>query len=222
MERNIDINEISDGKLYTAEDMVKAGCGSCEGCSACCRGMGSSVILDPLDVYRLTTGLSVDFQKLLSESVELNAVDGIILPNLKMAGEGEACFFLNEEGRCSIHSIRPGFCRLFPLGRLYEDGSFRYFLQTKECRKEKRAKVKVKKWIDTPDVKTYEKFVCQWHYFLKELGKAGTLELAKEASLYVLNQFYIRPYRGEEEFYPQFEERLAEGKKFAAELLKKG
>lgn len=115
MERNIDLNEISDGRLYGSNDMVKADCGSCEGCSACCRGMGSSVVLDPFDVYRLTTGLQTTFQSLLSRALELNAVDGIILPNLKMAGEEEVCPFLNEKGRCIIHPLRPGFCRLFPL-----------------------------------------------------------------------------------------------------------
>ena len=46
-----------------------------------------------------------------------------------MNNEKEACYFLNEEGRCSIHSFRPGICRLFPLGRFYEEEGFRYFLQ---------------------------------------------------------------------------------------------
>ena len=34
MKRNIDIKEISDGKLYGPNDMVKADCRGCEGCSA--------------------------------------------------------------------------------------------------------------------------------------------------------------------------------------------
>lgn len=29
MERNIDMKEVSDGKLYTSNDMVKADCGGC-------------------------------------------------------------------------------------------------------------------------------------------------------------------------------------------------
>ena len=33
MEREIDLKKISDGKLYTNKDMVKAGCGECKGCS---------------------------------------------------------------------------------------------------------------------------------------------------------------------------------------------
>ena len=55
MRQNISLAEISDGHLYKANDMVKADCGGCEGCSQCCRGMGRSIILDPYDVYRLTT-----------------------------------------------------------------------------------------------------------------------------------------------------------------------
>ena len=87
MKRNVDLNEISDGRLYSSGDMVKADCRDCEGCSACCRGMGSSIILDPMDLWRLYTGIHRDFTSLMSEGyIELGIVDGMILPNLKMAG----------------------------------------------------------------------------------------------------------------------------------------
>ena len=101
MKRNIDLNEISDGRLYTANDMVKADCHDCKGCSACCHGMGTSIVLDPLDIHRLCSGLSVDFVILMNGKIELNIVDGLTLPNLKMSGVGESCGFLSESGRCS-------------------------------------------------------------------------------------------------------------------------
>ena len=47
MKRNVRLEDISDGKLYTANDLVKADCHDCEGCSACCSGM-ASIVLDPL------------------------------------------------------------------------------------------------------------------------------------------------------------------------------
>ena len=72
-----------------------------------------------------------------------------------------AVAFLTEEGRCGIHPFRPGICRLFPLGRYYEENGFRYFLQVHECQKENRAKVKVKKWLDTPDLKKYETYIAR-------------------------------------------------------------
>ncbi len=175
MKRNVSLEEISDGRLYGGNDMVKADCHRCEGCHACCTGMGNSVILDPYDAYRFQQGLEKGISQLFAEGMlELNVVDGIILPNLKMSGKGGECAFLNEEGRCGIHESRPGLCRLFPLGRYYEDGEFKYFLQIKECRASNRSKIKVSKWIDTPDQNRYYRFICDWHGLLNRLEKVVT------------------------------------------------
>lgn len=216
MRREVSMEEISDGKLYDLNDMVKADCHDCEGCCDCCTGMGESVILDPLDVHRLSVNLKKTPEDLMEKELELDAADGNILPHLRMTGREERCIFLNEKGRCSIHDFRPGICRLFPLGRFYENGSFRYFLQVHECKKQNRSKIKVKKWIDTPDVKRYEQFVSDWHYFLKDvqevLYNAQDTELIKNLNLYVVNRFYIKPYEEESDFYEQFYERLEEGK----------
>lgn len=214
MERNVRMEDISDGKLYGNNDMVKADTGNCQGCSACCRGMGKSIILDPLDVYQLTIHLHKSMEELLNGYIEFNVVDGIVLPNLKMTGSEEACSFLNVEGRCSIHRFRPGMCRLFPLGRFYENDTFQYFLQIHECQKQNLSKVKVKKWIDVPNIKEYEVFINQWHYLQKDLQKqmkeSTNEELMKKISMYVLQNFYLKPYQEERGFYEQFEERLQE------------
>lgn len=210
MLRNVNLSEISDGKLYDSNDMVKADCLGCKGCSACCRGMGSSIVLDPLDVHRLVNGLGTSFEALLSVYLELNVADGLILPNLKMTEDQDACPFLNEMDRCSIHAIRPGFCRLFPLGRFYENGSFRYFLQIHECPKPGKAKIKIHKWIETDDIRKYEKFINDWHYFLKELQEyalsSEDTEKIKAISMYILQQFYLAPYAISEEAEPSQEE----------------
>lgn len=212
MERQVDFYEISDGKKYDLEDMVRADCAGCAGCSACCRGMGTSVILDPLDVHRLMAGTKLSFEELMKEPIELNVVDGVILPNLKMAGEDGACAFLSAEGRCTVHAYRPGICRLFPLGRIYENDSFQYFLQVHECKKGNRSKVKVKKWIDMPDAKKYDAYISCWHYFLKELQRIAAEDeegaAAKTISMYVLKTFYLAPYGGDMDFYEQFYSRL--------------
>lgn len=216
MKRQVSIEEIWDGRFYGPNDMVKAGCEDCKGCSDCCRGMGNTIILDPLDVHRLCEGLQTNFEGLLGKNLELNVVDGVILPNLLEAGVKEQCTFLNEEGRCSIHEFRPGVCRLFPMGRYYEGGSFRYFLQSGECKKEPKTKVKLKKWLDTPDLKRYEAFVNDWHYFLEAaehlLKDLSDEALVKKINLFILKTFYMTPYEGD--FYEQFEIRLKEAKHF--------
>lgn len=221
MERNIDMQEVSDGKRYGLNDMVKAGCDDCKGCSACCHGMGNSIVLDPYDVYRLTTGLNCKFEELLIDKVDLNVVESIILPNLKMSGEGKSCTFLNAEGRCSIHSIRPGICRIFPLGRIYENNSFEYFLQVHECKKPNRTKVKVKKWIDTPEPSKNAEFINQWHYFLKKVSSVlPTMpeEQVKQINMYILNTFFVTLYEVRRDFYEQFNERLKAAEIFLREV----
>lgn len=212
MKRNVTLAEISDGRLYGPNDMVKADCHGCKGCSQCCHGMGNSIILDPYDGYRLTKGLQKELAELIGTALELNVVDGVILPNLRMAGEKEACFFLNEEGRCSIHAHRPGICRLFPLGRYYENGSFKYFLQTGECAETIRSKVKVSKWIDTPDLARNQQFVTTWHYLVNQVEEliqnSEDDAFRKNLNMFLLNTFYLTPYDKEGDFYQQFEERL--------------
>lgn len=215
MERNCNLNDISDGKFYGLSDMAKVGCNDCQGCSACCQGMGNSIVLDPLDIYELTTNLKRTLEELLlSEQVEMNVVDGMILPNLKMVGTRERCTFLNEEGRCTIHGYRPGICRIFPLGRVYENRSFQYILQVHECKKATRTKVKVSKWIDTPNLKKNQEFINDWHYFIKELQslvkKLPNGEIIRQLNVFVLNTFYRMPYDAEKEFYEQFETRFRE------------
>ena len=227
MIRDKSIEEIYDGKFYEINDLVKIDCGGCKGCSACCHGMGSSIVLDPLDVHRLATGLKTSVAALLQDHLEvlpgtcdpvqcparleLNVVDGIILPNLKLSGEAEACTFLNTEGRCSVHRVRPGVCRLFPLGRYYDgSGDFTYIVQAGECPYPVKSKVKVKKWIDTPNYAQYHQFVLKWHDFLKKIRiytDTGDDAQARTVSMMVLKTFYLEPYP-ENGFYEEFERRI--------------
>lgn len=93
MEREIDLSQVSDGKLYTANDMVRAACNDCAGCSLCCHVVGKSIILDPYDLYQMEKGLSRSFGELLQEALELRVVDGIVMPNIRIQGEQGAAAF---------------------------------------------------------------------------------------------------------------------------------
>lgn len=227
MKRDLRLEDFTDGKLYHKNDMVKVGCDDCAGCSACCRNMGDSIVLDPYDIHQLTCHLHITFDTLLSEFLALHVVDGVILPSLKLqkkaaslssgSAEGDAalldevCPFLNEEGRCSVHVFRPGLCRLFPLGRYYVEGSFHYILQNQECAKANKTKVKIDKWLGIRDLDAYEAFVRKWHYFLLDIeALLSTSEDETEKTTlntYLLHTFYKKPY-DENQFFTQFQERL--------------
>ena len=205
MKREGDLSSLTDGKLYRSSDMARLGCNDCAGCSACCKGMGNSVVLDPYDAWRMTQELGVLFAAMIGKQVMLSVVDGLILPSLNMEATG-ACPFLNGDGRCSIHAFRPGICRLFPLGRYYHDGSFSYVLMTGECKIENRSKVKIEKWLGEPDLRSYERFVMQWKVILEEtrekIGNLTDLEQQKQLSMSLLQTYYLSPFG--EDFFADF------------------
>lgn len=219
MKREIDLNEISDGRLYTSNDMVKIGCNDCEGCSECCRMVGDTILLDPYDIFQLEQALGIEFEGLMAEHLELRVVDGLICPHLKMRPE-EGCVFLDPKGRCSIHGHRPGFCRMFPMGRIYQEQGFKYFLQVHECSYPNKTKVKLRKWLGIPSLDTYEKYIREWHVLVQDLVKTieGTesQEIIKKLNMYVLNQFYVNQYDVDKDFYSQFYQRLEEAKAVTA------
>ena len=179
MKREDSLENLTDGKLCRSSDLARIGCNDCEGCSACCREMGNSVVLDPYDVWRLERGLKKSFAEMIGREVMLSVVDGLILPSLNMNSTG-TCPFLNEAGRCDIHSFRPGICRLFPLGRYYHEDGFSYVLMKGECQKENRTKVKIEKWIGEENLTLYEKFVLCWKE--KQEQARGEISAAMEVA----------------------------------------
>ena len=93
---------------------------------------------------------------------------------------------------------------LFPLGRYYEDRSFRYFYTDPRVQKKDRPhQVRVRKWIDTPDFDRYEK-VCLRLALLSEgiwrrrlLQKADDPSFAKMVQSVGVKMFYMMPYDGQ-------------------------
>ena len=162
------LEEISDGNLYDIEDIVKADTGGCNGCSDCCHDVGDLVVLTPFDVYEMVNYLGVEFNKLIDDKIKLRENNKILLPYLKMQ-DNKRCSFLNDEGRCMIHSKRPNICRLFPLGRVYKDDTFKYFLQVGNCPKENLNDVKVRDWVGIENYDENKKFILDWHKFIKAL-----------------------------------------------------
>ena len=63
MLRDVGLEDISDGRLYRENDMVKTDTNSCQGCKKiCCIGMGRTIVLDPYDC----TGLELAQERHLS------------------------------------------------------------------------------------------------------------------------------------------------------------
>ena len=202
----------TDGKFYELEQMVRANCQDCVGCHDCCVGMGDTIVLDPYDVWMLKNALNISMQEMMNqEMLSLKVADGLVLPYIQMDSKTDACPFLNVEGRCKIHAYRPGMCRLFPLGRNYEDGKLNYILLTEACQKKNRSKIKVGQWIGVEPEKEYHAYVLRWHDFRKKTAgvfETATEEERKTVAMYVLQTFYLGFNAPQNAFFSAFAQKL--------------
>lgn len=217
------MNEISDGKKYSSSDKVSMTCGTCEGCSSCCRTSGDTIVLDPWDIHNLCAATGMSFRELVNRSfVELGTVDRIKQPHLFLNDDGSGCVFLNEKTeRCMIHDLRPGICRLFPLGRLYEDKSFYYFYQKNECvKKGPESPVLVSEWLGIKDLPNYEDFILKWHIYIKKARKYmeyASDEERRRFNMKFIKHFYMKSY--EPSFYESALLRIKDGETFLVNSL---
>lgn len=208
---NVHLDNVSDGRLYDINDMVKADTGGCDGCSACCHGVGELVVLTPFDVHEIVLHGNTTFDQLLGDRLELRLSDKLLLPHLKMQGEEERCSFLDKAGRCSIHGFRPNICRLFPLGRAYEQNDFKYFLQVGACTKTHLSKIKVKKWIGIENYNVNKTFLLAWYQLVKALAFRLKFTRETEDVKAVQEEFLDTFYRipaDSDDFYAEFFRRL--------------
>ena len=86
--------------------------------------------------------------------------------------------------------------------------------------------------LDTPNLKTYEKYIADWHFFLKGLqeyvmnltsnsssnSSSNSDSTARTISMHVLTQFYLTPYGEDGNFYEEFYERLEKSQLFTQSL----
>ena len=200
-------------KLYGAKDMVRICSSECAGCGACCRGMGVTIVLDPYDVWQLTEGTGRTFEELLGEKADLHVEEGVILPHLLMREDTEVCAFLEEDGRCSVHAFRPGICRLFPLGRQFDEEGTYYFIVPDGCVKGRLSKVRIDKWLGIANLPRYERYKAEWMKLVRRLrarlAAEGSAQVQRDVNLYFLRTFYMEPYASAsvKAFYEEFERR---------------
>lgn len=202
-------------RFFGLNDLVRADCYDCKGCSTCCCGMGDSILLDPFDAYQFLKYDGVHFQQLLNEKkVGLTVREGMILPHIQMSKEQDQCGMLTADGRCSIHDHRPGLCRLFPLGRNFADAKMTYILLQDACRMKSRGKIKVARLLGVEPAVKYHEFVLHWHDFRCEMADilhGANEEQERQLNMYLLHWFYLTPYdlsEAADDFYTQAEYRM--------------
>ncbi|MDA8098971.1 MAG: YkgJ family cysteine cluster protein [Nitrospiraceae bacterium] len=112
----------SDAESLCPGDPVQLSCGT-EGCPSNCCKNGPHIILNPYEIARICTASGMSYEDLL-DIVETDRANGF---PLVMLPRDPFCHFWTDAG-CRIYDSRPLACRLFPLGRVFEDGASHFVL----------------------------------------------------------------------------------------------
>ncbi|HWR73186.1 MAG TPA: YkgJ family cysteine cluster protein [Nitrospirota bacterium] len=106
----------SDAVPLADSDPVQLSCGT-EGCGSTCCKNGPHIILNPYEISLICPAAGISYEDFL-DIVETDRVNGF---PLIMLPRDPVCHFWTGTG-CSVYAARPLACRLFPLGRVFDDG----------------------------------------------------------------------------------------------------
>ena len=134
----------------------------CKKCGFCCK----YIILYPFDIMNLCKKLDITTKEFLKKHAKLNIDKDKILRCLLK--EPQKCNFL-KNNQCSIYESRPIRCRLFPLGRYFEDNEVSYIITGKCIGFDSNKKQSIKEFLDAQEVSQYDEMVNDWNKFIIEL-----------------------------------------------------
>lgn len=186
----------------------------CRQCGDCCRYVKDSIMLEPMDAYRLARHLrergepvsgTEDVLAQYAHAAWLTEEFPVFLLNTE--GPLEVCAFL-KAGRCSVYEARPRVCRIYPLSVAPGDRGrdFLYFLCTEKPHHFSGGTVIVKDWISQNFTREARGALKADYDALPIIGR-NTRAMGAEKFQQMMFQFlYYRYYNYEldEPFLPQF------------------
>lgn len=97
-------------------------------CDLRCCTTGHPLVLNPFEIGRISRVTGLSFETLYEDYFETTRDPVTGMPLMTINRE-KGCRFLKDRS-CTVYTARPLVCRLFPLGKFYDEG-FRYVLLSK-------------------------------------------------------------------------------------------
>jgi len=106
----------ADAAVLSGSDLLQLACGS-GGCSANCCTKSAPIVLNPYEIALICSASGMSYEDLL-DIVDTDRAKGF---PLVMLPRDPSCHFWSSQG-CRIYRARPLACRLYPLGRVFDQG----------------------------------------------------------------------------------------------------
>lgn len=144
-------------------------------CDIRCCTTGHPLVLSPFEIQRISRLSGIPFDTLEDDFFE-ESHDPLSGFPLMTINREKGCGFLRKRG-CSVYEARPLVCRLFPLGKLYDDG-FRYVLLSKNACAgfSEQARQSVKGYREAQDTALYDAMWEVWVDFINRMEQEGMVD----------------------------------------------
>jgi len=200
----------------------------CRSCGKCCRNR-EDILLNSRDVYNIATALKLTHEQVISKygEVYIGRDSRIPIVRLLPKGTNKVCPLL-AGNRCSVHSLKPAVCALFPIGRvvaseeapvdmgLGSPNEINYIFNCATCGSRKK-KQTVRAWLDGFSIPIDDHFFIRWNEAVFRLmatvrqyeGKEGITGRAMEMMWGGIFSALYTDYDVGKDFFPQFEANVA-------------
>ena len=189
----------------------------CSACGACCKNVRDSIVLEPLDAFRIVreklksgfAGTGYDVLDQISDLKELSR--GFYVFVLKTVNDSGVCGML-KDNRCTIYSARPRTCRLYPFTAepCPEERRLKWHLCTEQAHHFGAGTVTAREWQRRNVSSEDEEYLYEECRVLPDLGRImrnlPDSSLQKAEQLTVIYRYLAYDYS--QPFLPQFKDNM--------------
>ena len=199
----------------------------CHSCGKCCK-QREDILLNSRDVYNIAKALKLTHEQVIERYCEcyIGQDSRVPIVRLKPEGVNRVCPLL-AGSRCSVHSLKPTVCALYPIGRvlaaesapeelgLGSPNEIQYIINPVECAS-RRKKQTVRQWLEMFGIPVEDTFFTVWHKSLFRLiedvrlfeKQSGPNNSAMDMIWGAMYQSIYMLYNVKEEFQPQFDSNI--------------
>ena len=206
---------------------------NCTMCGKCCKDR-EDILLTPRDVFHIAKQVDMligDFVKKYCD-VYVGESSRIPIVRLLPTGIDKRCPFLRGT-RCSVNSVKPTVCALFPLGRCltidssknrteFTVGDIIYINQDPHCGDNRKTHT-VREWLEASNIPVEDEFFVKWHSTIAQIGMT-VHDAEKKADDERMNRYFnllfgllYAAYDFKEDFLTQFNRNI----EYALELTRR-
>jgi len=200
---------------------------SCSNCGECCRNIKEAVMVESLDLFRISRNMKLT----TAEAMEAYTVPaflsrGFPILLMKTKPHRDACVFL-KDGKCSIHSIKPRTCRLYPLNAgpgNKSKSNFQYFIVSQRSHHFTGQRNRVGNWMNTHFKPEDRAFLLTEYVMAAEAGRLIRQIDAGHDDSIISAMLILRFFMFDiaQEFQPQYERNVASLLNKLKDLTRKG